>query len=110
MTASLQRISICQRVLFHQRMQIDHGVGAIFWIVAELFRSQATLEDTLQDHAIERAMPHAVLVLHEIRLRVSREINRLTFAHAVVPDERVAPLLRPMAEGLFVSVRRPKLE
>ena len=53
-------------MLFHQRVQVDHGKGAILGIVAEFFCRLSLLDDALEDHAIHRAMSHALFVLHEI--------------------------------------------
>ena len=94
-------------MLFHQRVQVDHGKGAILGIVAEFFCRLSLLDDALEDHAIHRAMSHALFVLHEIGLGVFGEVNRLALSQAVMAYQRRAPLTRPVGESFLISVRAP---
>ena len=55
-------------------------------------------------------MAHVVVMLDQVGFGVGVEINRLAFAHAVMGDQRLAPLLRPVAEGFFVDVGAPQLD
>ena len=97
-------------MLFHQRLQIDHGVGAVFRIVAEFFCGFALFQDALQNHAIERAVAHAIFMLDQVGFGVGGELNRLAFAHAVMGDQSLGPLLGPVAEGLFVNMGAPEFD
>ena len=47
-------------MLFHERVQFDHGEGAVLWFVAELLSGLALFKDALEDHAIERAMANGL--------------------------------------------------
>jgi hypothetical protein len=45
-------IGVLQRVVFHERLKIDHGKGAIFWIVAELLGRHALFQYAPKDQAV----------------------------------------------------------
>ncbi len=80
-------------MLFHQRLQIDHGVGAVLGVVAEFAAGFSLFKDALQDHAIERPMAHPFVMLDEIGFSVLGEIDRLALAQAIVAYQCRAPLL-----------------
>src|SRR5512139_3522235 len=103
-------VRIVQGMLFHERLQVDHREGAVLGIVSQFFGCLALLKNALEDHAIEWPMAHVILMLDQIGFGVGIEINCLAFAKTVMVDQRLAPLLQPMAEGLFVNMGTPKFD
>ena len=78
MTVSvLSRIRVLDCVVFHERLQIDHGEGAVFWVVAELLGRHSLFQNALKDHAIQWTVTHASVVLNQVRLSMGGEVDRL---------------------------------
>ena len=96
-------------MLFHERLQVDHGEGAILRIVAEFLSGPALLENALENQAIERPMAHVIVMLDQVGFGMGVEINCLAFAQTVMANQRLAPLLRPVTEGLFINMGAPEL-
>jgi len=107
---SLRWIGILESIVFHQGVQIDHGEGAVFGLVSELGGRHSLLQDTLQDHAVQGAVPHSAVVLKQIRLGMGSKIYGLLRCHPIVGDESIRPLLRPVTESLLVHVHPPEFD
>src|SRR5437870_123380 len=107
---SLRWIGILESIVFHQGVQIDHGEGAVFGLVSELCGRHSLLQDTLQDHAVQGAVPHSAVVLKQIRLGMGSKIYGLLRCHPIVGDESIRPLLRLVTESLLVHVHPPEFD
>ena len=95
-------------MLFHQRMQVDHRVGAIFGIVTESFGGLALFDDALQDHTVERAVAHAVFVLHQNAARVGTSLAAA--AHAALAGDGAVVRASFQDVGAFLENRGTKVD
>jgi len=63
-TEELRGIRVLDSVVFHERLKIHHGEGAVLGFVAEFRGCQALFQNTLKDHAIQGTVTHASIVLN----------------------------------------------
>jgi len=56
---------------FHKRVEIHHGKSVVPQIVAQSAAGHPFLKNPLQDHPVQRPMPHMSFVAHQISLRLT---------------------------------------